>query len=274
MIDLPTDLQDTIRLLYATSMNDLVRWPSIDEDQIGVHARSWFDAASTLTATVNDPMAVSGTIWNPRISWEAGDDKPLDAFVNFWTKYPHAHYNLAASQATAVSGALNNAAQIVKSYKMNYLTIVRAAKDVLTQDYHALGASTEVLWLFPAGSETSVSSSEDWQLARGETLQKIAPSESADRLKNDQDAINTCVSGLVSLGNKTHSDLALQQTITDQATKVMNNIRQNASQAAGKLPDQSFTAAKDPYGLDSGDEWGYLYDPGDDLPPNPNPDGH
>ena len=148
-IDLPSDLQDTVRLLYATSESGWVRWPSIDEEQMGVYAQSWLDAAKTLTATVDDPMTTSGTIWNSTISWERGDDKALDAFLNFWTEYPHAHYHSAASQATAVAWALVSSAKIIVHYKHAYQGFVRAAKDELTQDYHALGASTDVLWLFP-----------------------------------------------------------------------------------------------------------------------------
>ena len=105
-------------------------------------------------------------------------------------------------------------------------------------------------------------------MAEGETLQKIAPSESADRLKNDQDVINTCVSYLVKLGNKVHGDLAVQQKIIDQATEVMNNIRQNASQTASELPDQSYTAAKYPGGYISDDEWGYLQNNDHEYDPN------
>lgn len=262
MIELPSELQDTVRLLYSTSLNQSVQWPDIDEDQIGVHSASWSDAAKTLTATVENPMKSPGTIWIPTTPWEVGSDRPLDAFVNFWMHYPYAHHKLAAKQAIAVAGALNSAAGIIKSYKMSYIKIVQAANSELTQTYHIFGASDTFLF-FHSGREAVPSFAGSLDI--GETLQQVAPGETADRIQQDQAAVNSCITQLVKLSNTVHQDLAVQGKVIDQATTAMTGMQLNAGQAVAVLPDQSYVNPT-PYVPYGGPLWH-----GDVLPPSNDP---
>jgi hypothetical protein len=236
MIELPSELQDTVRLVYATTRDQRVQWPDIDEDQMAVHSASWSDAAKTLTGTVETPMAAKGTIWIPTTPWQAGDDQPLDAFVNFWMNFPYMHYKLAAKQASAVSGALNNAAGVIKSYKVAYIGYVQTAQSELVQDWHALGSTH---WYSPFSTEVSIPNG-GWSAAYGETLQQIAPNEAGGRLAQDQTAIGTCKQNLQNLSDSTHQKLAVHAKIIDQATTVLSGIAKNAQQAVAVLPDQSY----------------------------------
>jgi hypothetical protein len=240
MIDLPSDLVTTVRILVVMSDQDQAScaWPAIDEDQIGVHARSWSDAATTLTSTVQDPMTVRGTIWLPTTPWAAGNDKPLDAFINFWMQYPYAHYSLAAKQATATSGALNNIAGIIKSYKISFIKIVQATKNELSRTYHALGASHTV-GFFHTGGEANLPYGA-MSLENGDNFSTIAPNESAGRASEDQAAINSCVSQLVKLATTVRQDIALQVRTIDLANGAMDSIKKNAAQAGAALPDQTY----------------------------------
>jgi hypothetical protein len=248
MLNLPSELRDTVELVYALTLNEAVKWPAIDEDQIAVHAKSWQDAAATLNATVDAPTQAPRTLWKPT-SNVSPDDKPISAFLEFWHNHPRAHYKRAAEKANTVSLALTQIGTIITSYKNAYIASIQSLYDNLTQDHHALGSSFDLFWFIPLGREAKPSNL--WAVTRPQerlkeysTLKGIAPDEGADEIAFDQNAINMCASWLTTLSNNAQQQMSPHVSDIVDATHALDGIIASATRISRQLPDQTYNNSR------------------------------
>ncbi|WP_285583012.1 hypothetical protein [Actinoallomurus iriomotensis] len=210
---MPDDLVETARLVGYTPI-------AINEDKLTSLAKSWGVAEKTFKNMVDQPMKTPGSVWDPTTTWERGNDRPLDAFTDFWENYPRKHFHTVAAQGPVVAGALNNIAGIIAGHKKAAYKTLKSVKDVLSRDGHTLGDHT-VLFFFHRGISES----------------------DAD---TDSAAITAAMDSLKKLNRHTQDLIDAQVKIITAATSALDGVSDNATKTTGALPGGSDYAKSTP----------------------------
>ncbi|WP_345459390.1 hypothetical protein [Actinoallomurus oryzae] len=202
---MPDDLVETARLVGYTPI-------AINEDKLASLAKSWGKAEGVYKAMVDTPMKASGTVWDPTTTWERGNDRPLDAFTEFYENYPRKHFHTVAAQGRAVAGALNNIAGIIANHKTAAYKTLKVAKDVLSRGGHMLGGAYHTVLFFHIHGE------------------------SESDVETDSAAIRTAMDSLKKLNQHTQDLIDAQVKIITSATKALDRVSDNATKTTGALP--------------------------------------
>jgi hypothetical protein len=221
MIKMPADLAETARLADYTPLD-------IDEDKLHSLSKSWGSVEKVLQRQANAPIETPGTVWDPTTPWVRGNDRPLDALVEFYDNYPRNHYYSIAAQAPAVAGALNNIAGIVVNHKRAAYKALQSAKDQLSRGGHMLGgAYHKVLFFHIKGENAS---------------------------DGDADAATVVATKefLQNLNHQTQVSIDEQAKIIALATKALDRVSDNATKTMNSLPGGSEYTAHPP---DDYDYW-------------------
>jgi hypothetical protein len=219
MIKMPADLTETAKLVGYTPL-------AIDEDKLHSLSKSWGAVEKIFQQEANAPMETPGTVWDPTTSWVRGNDRPLDAFVEFYDNYPRNHYYSIAAQAPAVAGALNNIAGIVINHKRAAYKALQSAKDQLSRGGHMLGGAYHTVLFFHIKGESE---------SDGDA---------------DSATIVAAMGYLRKLNQQTQISINEQASILAQATKALDRVSDHATKTMNALPGGSAYTAVPPFGYD------------------------
>ncbi|MGI5232710.1 hypothetical protein [Actinoallomurus sp. CA-142502] len=215
MIKMPDDLVETARLVGYTPI-------AINEDKLTSLAKSWGVAEKTFKNMVDQPMKAPGSVWDPTTTWERGNDRPLDAFTDFWENYPRKHFHTVAAQGPVVAGALNNIAGIIAGHKKAAYETLKSTKDVLSRGGHMLGGAYHTVLFFHVKGE------------------------SESDVDTDSAAINAAMDSLKKLNQHTQDLIDAQVKIITAATSALDGVSDNATKTTGALPGGSDYAKSTP----------------------------